>query len=150
MRTRGVKAGGSAADLYTEVSQSESLLPNDAANPLRVTVVDERFEPAGAIVTVTGELDIVTAPVLRERLNTLAGAGVRRLVIDLRGVPFMDSVAVAVLVRAKHELGEGARIAVVIEDDSYTRLIFEVAGLPHWLDLVQTREGALARVSSAD
>lgn len=129
------------------MSQNESLLPSDYLSPLRATVADERFEPAGAVVTVTGELDIVTAPVLRERLNTLAEAGVRRLVIDLRGVPFMDSMAVAVLVRAKHQIGDEGRIAVVIEDDAYTRMIFEVAGLPAWLDLVETREDALARVS---
>jgi anti-sigma B factor antagonist len=127
-----------------------NLVTTDAGSPLRVTVVDERFDPAGAVVTVDGELDIVTAPVLRERLNSLAETGVRRLVIDLRAVPFMDSVAVAVLVRAKHQLGEDARISVVIEDDSYTRMIFEVAGLPHWLDLVATREDGIARVTSAD
>jgi hypothetical protein len=55
-----------------------------------------------------------------------------------------------VLVRAKHMLGEDARISVVIEDDSYTRMIFEVAGLPHWLGLVATREDGIARVTSAD
>jgi anti-anti-sigma factor len=126
-----------------------NLVTKAAGSPLAVTVVDERFDPAGALVTVEGELDIATAPVLRERLNTLAEAGVRRLVIDLRAVPFMDSVAVAVLVRAKHMLGEDARISVVIEDDSYTRMIFEVAGLPHWLGLVATREDGIARVTSA-
>jgi anti-sigma B factor antagonist len=124
-----------------------NLVSTEAGSPLRVTVIDERFEPAGAIVTVDGELDIVTAPVLRERLNTLAGAGVRRLVIDLRAVPFMDSVAVAALVSTKHQLGEDARIAVVIEEGAYTRMIFEIAGLPQWLDLVNTREAALARVA---
>jgi anti-sigma B factor antagonist len=127
-----------------------NLVTKAAGSPLAVTVVDERFDPAGAVVTVEGELDIATAPVLRERLNSLAEAGVRRLVIDLRAVPFMDSVAVAVLVRAKHMLGEDARISVVIEDDSYTRMIFEVAGLPHWLGLVATREDGIARVTSAD
>jgi anti-sigma B factor antagonist len=124
-----------------------NLVSAAAGSPLRVTVVDERFEPAGAIVTVDGELDIVTAPVLRERLNTLAGAGVRRLVIDLSAVPFMDSVAVAALVSTKHQLGEGARIAVVVEEGAYTQMIFEVAGLPQWLDLVHTREAALERVA---
>ena len=127
-----------------------NLVTKPAGSPLAVTVMDERFDPAGAVVTVEGELDIATAPVLRERLNSLAEAGVRRLVIDLRAVPFMDSVAVAVLVRAKHMLGEDARISVVIEDDSYTRMIFEVAGLPHWLGLVATREDGIARVTSAD
>jgi anti-sigma B factor antagonist len=125
-----------------------TLQRTDAGSPLCVTVTDERFEPAGAIVAVEGELDIVTAPILRERLNRLASDGVQRLVIDLSAVPFMDSVAVAVLVSTKHQLGEGARIVVVIDDASYTRMIFEVAGLPNWLELVQTREAAVARVQA--
>jgi hypothetical protein len=35
-------------------------------------------------------------------------------------------------------------MAIVVAPDSYARLIFEVAGLPECLDLVETREQAVA------
>jgi anti-sigma B factor antagonist len=108
--------------------------------------IDEAFDPAGSIVTVHGELDVVTTPVLRERLKALIADGVRRLVVDLRPVDFIDSVALAALLHAKRELGEGGAMAVVVDPESYTHLILEVAGLPDCLGAVPSRDAAIAAV----
>jgi anti-sigma B factor antagonist len=106
----------------------------------------EHLDPTGAVVAVAGELDMATAPRLREQLNALIAAGARRLVVDLRGVSFMDSIALAALVRAQQRLGDKGRMAVVIERESYAFLIFEAAGLPHCLELAETLPAAIARV----
>jgi anti-sigma B factor antagonist len=109
-----------------------------------------REEPAGAsglLLTVEGELDIATAPALRKRLTSAIGAGVSRLVIDLRPVSFMDSVAMAAIIHARTLMAGGGRMAIVLDDESYTRLVFEIAGLPRCLDLFETREAALAHVA---
>jgi anti-anti-sigma factor len=109
-------------------------------------VEEEPLEPAGVLLTVAGELDIATAPELRKRLVSAIDAGARRLVIDLCPVSFMDSVAMAAILHARTRLADEGRMAIVLPCDSYTRLVFEIAGLPRCLDLFETRAEALAHV----
>jgi anti-sigma B factor antagonist len=106
------------------------------------------FEPSGVLLSVSGELDIATAPLLRERLSTAIGGGIRRLVLDLCPVSFMDSVAVAAILHARRDLGDDGRMAVACAPDSYPRLVFEIAGLPACLDLFETADAAIAHVAA--
>lgn len=107
-------------------------------------VTEEQLAPAGVVLTVSGELDMATAPELRARLNDAIKRGVRRIVVDLQELTFLDSIALAVLLQAGRRLGSNGRMAVVVAPDSYVRLIFEVAGMPHCLDVVETRAHAIA------
>jgi anti-sigma B factor antagonist len=60
---------------------------------------------AGAtVVAVGGEIDVASAPQLRDCLNQTIDAGNRQLVVDLRRVSFMDSVGLGVLVGALRRL----------------------------------------------
>jgi anti-sigma B factor antagonist len=116
------------------------------AEPVDFRLEEEPFEPSGLVLTVAGELDIATVPHLRERLGVALRGDVRRLVIDLRPLFFLDSVAVAALLQVARQLGDGGRLAVVVAPDSYIRMVFEIAGLPQCLDVVETLEEALAQV----
>ena len=110
-------------------------------------VTEELLEPSVLVLTVFGELDIATAPELRTRLTAALEQGATRLVIDLRELSFLDSVAVATLLQARARLGDEGRMGVVVDPDSYIRLILEVAGMPRCLDIVETREQAVALVT---
>ena len=70
--------------------------------------------------------------------------GSAALVIDLRPVAFLDSVAVAAMLHARRQLGDEGRMAVDDRPRLLHRLVFEIAGLPQCLDVVETREDALA------
>ena len=106
----------------------------------------EPLSPSGLVITATGELDIATVPQLRTAFADAFAAGVTRLVVDLRPLAFLDSVAVAALLHARREVGDAGRLAVVVAPDSYAHLIFEVAGLSHCLDVFPTRDEAIAHV----
>jgi anti-sigma B factor antagonist len=99
------------------------------------------------VIAPEGELDVATAPRLREQLSEAIDAGADRLVVDLREVTFIDSVALAVLLQA-HRRVEPGHMAVVIAEDSYARLIFDVAGVSHALPLVATPDEALAAIGA--
>ena len=112
-----------------------------------IQVTEENFEPRGLVLTVSGELDIATAPTLRAHLDAAADAGRHRLVIDLSGVAFLDSVAVATILRARQLLPDDGRLAVAIDSSSYAMLVFECGGLKQMLDLVDTRAQGIELVS---
>src|SRR5260370_14082974 len=85
-----------------------------AANP----GLDLSAQIAGGttIAELTGELDVATAPALREQLLSLVRPGSSRLVIDLSRVSFCDASGLAVLVntaRRARLLGGFLRLAAV-------------------------------------
>lgn len=123
-------------------------LPRGWDSPDEFRLVEERLVPSGRLLTVSGELDIATAPDLRTRLDAAVDAGTQRIVLDLGAVSFMDSVAMAAIIHTRTRLGDKGKIAVVVPNDSYTRLVFEIAGLPRCLDLFETRDHAVAHLAA--
>jgi anti-sigma B factor antagonist len=63
--------------------------------------------PSGphSVVAVTGEIDVTSASVLRDRLLALLNRGADSLVVDLRGVTFVDSTGAGSLLRVFHRQG---------------------------------------------
>lgn len=74
------------------------------------------------VVAPAGELDLVTAPQLADALRE--HDGVARLVLDLRGLTFMDSSGLRLLV-GEHDRAsrEGYELAVVRGRDEVHRLL---------------------------
>jgi anti-sigma B factor antagonist len=107
-------------------------------HPVELSLAEARLADGGALLTVAGELDIATVPVVRDRLAAVTDAGARHVIADLREVTFMDSTGLAAFIHAKMRLGDEGHLTLVMEPDSYARLIFEVAGLTGVLDLVET------------
>lgn len=68
-----------------------------------------------SVVAVTGEIDVATAPDLRDCLVAQAADGVSAIVVDLTGVSFIDSTALGVLVgafRRQEEAGGTLKLVV--------------------------------------
>ena len=123
-------------------SQTVRVITN-AAEPRGIELTEDTFDPSGLVVTVSGALDVASAPLLRDRLTAAIDAGTQRLVIDLSAISFLDSVALAAIVHAKQRLPEDGRLALAVDPSSYVMLVFESGGLPKVLDLVDTRAQAI-------
>ncbi|MCC3769696.1 STAS domain-containing protein [Streptomyces sp. UNOC14_S4] len=54
-----------------------------------------------AVLLVSGEMDLVTSPVVRQRVHDAVAEGRRSLVLDLAEVRFCDSSGVGVLIAAR-------------------------------------------------
>lgn len=82
-----------------------------------------------AVLRVTGEIDVYTAPLLRERVIHLVDDGARHIIADLRGVTFLDSTGLGVLVGSLKRLRshEGS-LRVVINADRILRIL-RITGL---------------------
>ena len=81
------------------------------------------------IVAVGGEIDVYTAPRLRETIVTAVEAGHNRLIIDVQQVQFLDSTGLGVLVGAlKRVRAEGGSLDIVCTQERILK-IFEITGL---------------------
>jgi anti-sigma B factor antagonist len=108
---------------------------------LRTEVVDIS---GWTVVSVYGEVDVATAPELKERLVDLVTDGRSRLVLDLGGVDFLDSTGLGVIVSAlKRARTHGGDLRVVCTESRITRL-FEITGLDKALTLLPTVDAAVA------
>lgn len=106
----------------------------------------EVLEPRGNVTVVVpvGEIDIYTAPLLRDALAESIDAGARHLVVDLAEVPFIDSSGLGVLVVALRRLHAcGGSIDLVCHRDNVIRA-FRLTGLLSVFPLHASRDEALA------
>ena len=60
--------------------------------------LDTRRDGDRAVIEVAGEIDVYTAPQLRDAISDLVSDGVIHLVVDMGGVEFLDSTGLGVLV----------------------------------------------------
>ncbi|PWI45914.1 STAS domain-containing protein [Streptomyces sp. ICBB 8177] len=76
----------------------------------------ETTERSGwTVLLVTGELDLVTSPGVRQQVHEAVAAGRRDLVLDLSGVRFCDSSGVGVLIAARRLMRSCAgRLRIVL------------------------------------
>jgi anti-sigma B factor antagonist len=81
------------------------------------------------VVHVGGEIDVYTAPLLREALDKQVSAGRVDLVVDLDEVTFMDSTGLGVLVgRLKLVRSQGGTLRIVSSQDRILK-VFKITGL---------------------
>lgn len=80
------------------------------------------------LVAVRGEIDMASAPQLRELLETATDAGVTRVVLDCRGLEFLDSSGIGVLVAARKRLGEGGEL-VIDSPPAHVRKVLDITGV---------------------
>jgi anti-sigma B factor antagonist len=103
--------------------------------------VETDEEPRGTVVTVTGELDIASSTELETILDVLHET--KLVIIDLRGLEFVDSTGLGVLVRAhQHALEHGNRVALVRGPGQVDRLL-GLTGLESQLLIADTVEELL-------
>jgi len=105
--------------------------------------VEVRRNGAAAVVAVSGELDLASGPELEAELDQLTGPGLQLVVIDLRGLDFMDSTGLSILVRAHQRLaGEGCEMGLVKGSQQVQRLL-DLTGVAERLRLVDAPEELL-------
>ena len=96
--------------------------------PFDVRRVDH---PLGVLLTLGGELDLATVPLLQEQLDR-AGRGRGAVVIDLSGLRFIDSSGLHMLVRAERQLRASGGQLVLVRGPRAVRRVFELTGLDRY------------------
>lgn len=91
--------------------------------------VEVSHEGDTVVITVSGELDLATAPKLREACSAAAHSSAETVRIDLGGLTFLDSSGISVLVETQRGLEERGATLVLHHMSDRTRRVLDVAGL---------------------
>ncbi len=101
-------------------------------------------------ISLTGEIDLYTAPEFKQQLLEVIGEGARFVVVDLTQTTFIDSTTLGVLVGGLRRLRTNdGRLAIVCSDPNITK-IFEITGLDRVFALSETRAAALSELQLPD
>lgn len=96
------------------------------------------------VLEVGGEIDVYTAPQLREHLIAMVEGGDRQVVVDLGRVEFLDSTGLGVLVGALKRLrGVDGELSLVCAQERLLK-IFRITGLDRVFTLYGSVEAATA------
>ncbi len=97
---------------------------------LRVTVdVEPESGSSWPVMSVSGEIDILTSPILDERLQMTLGGGVSSIVVDLSGVTFLDSTGLSVLIAGLKRCQDAGGQMRLVSPRPNVRKVFEITGL---------------------
>jgi len=89
---------------------------------VRVTTTDD----GRPLITIAGELDVVTSPALATAIDGFVDDGTSVVVVDLSGVPFMDSSGFGTLLGIYR-----AGAAILVRSPSrQVRQLLDVVGVP--------------------
>ena len=91
--------------------------------------VSTRSHAGHALVAITGEIDLYTAPHLQAEFARLLQDGPSRVVIDMSGVDFCDSTGMNVLLSALKRVKEQGGALDVAAPRPAVRKILQVTGL---------------------
>jgi anti-sigma B factor antagonist len=111
--------------------------------PVRLLAAHEHQHDV-AVLSVHGEVDLETAPALRETLLPVLEHQTGPVVVDLSEVTFMDSTGVHVLVDTRRRLEpQNRRLAVVCREGGQVHRLLALLGLLDALAVYRSRESAV-------
>jgi anti-sigma B factor antagonist len=87
------------------------------------------------IMTLTGELDLVSAPRLRNAIASLRGEDIDEVIVDLADLTYIDSVGIGLLVASRRRLDSEGRSFAVRNPAPQVRRLLEITGLVEYLGL---------------
>lgn len=96
------------------------------------------------VLSVRGEVDVYTAPRLRERLIELVSQGSHQVVVDLEGVDFLDSTGLGVLVGGLKRLRSHDGDMILVCTQPRILKVFEITGLTKVFSIHDSVESATA------
>jgi anti-sigma B factor antagonist len=105
--------------------------------------VEVRTENHATVLSVSGELDLASSPVLEEELERVAESDADVVIVDLRELEFMDSTGLSVLVRAHQRAEEQGRRFGLVNGSQQVQRLLTLTGVADRLTRADTPEELL-------
>jgi anti-sigma B factor antagonist len=88
-----------------------------------------------AVITLAGELDLASAPVLHELLLEAASAGIETIKIDIQRLTYIDSAGLGVLVSAHKRLESNGGSLVISGPTPRVMRVLSISGLTRYFTI---------------
>ncbi len=121
--------------------------PGGSAQQGDLLVCRVEEDPTAALLHVSGEVDLFTAPLLRDHLVRLVDGSKRGIVVLLAEVQYIDMAGIRALedgLRRAQELG--SRL-VLASPSAIVRRVFEIVGMQNQLPVLPTKTAALLHLA---
>jgi anti-sigma B factor antagonist len=117
--------------------------------PVNFDVKTDKVDDATYVISLTGEVDLYTAPEFKQQLLDVISEGGMDVVVDFSDTTFIDSTTLGVLVGGVKRLrAQEGRLSLVCSDRNITK-IFEITGLDRVFTIYPTRDEALAKTGAS-
>ena len=116
--------------------------------PPEFSLTEDALDDDRHVVAVRGEIDLFTAPELKQKLTDAIEGGKSRIVVDLTDTSFLDSTALGVLIGAVKRLRTRDGALVIVNVDQNIAKTFEITGLDQIFTIVGERDAAIAALDA--
>ena len=139
----GCQAASKRSDVPPTAEQTDVPQWATDASSVGLLAAHEQHQDV-AVLSVHGEIDLGTAPALREALLPVLEHQTGPVVVDLSEVTFMDSTGVHVLVDTLRRLEpQNRRLAIVCREGGQVHRVLALVGLLDTLTVYRSRESAV-------
>jgi anti-sigma B factor antagonist len=110
----------------------------------------EKLTDDAYLISLSGEVDLYTAPEFKQQLLEVVGQGGKDVIVDFSDTTFIDSTTLGVLVGGVKRLRpNGGQLSLVCSDRNITK-IFEITGLDKVFPIYGTRNEAVEQIGARD
>jgi anti-sigma B factor antagonist len=109
-------------------------------------VKTDQLDGDAYVISLSGEVDLYTAPEFKQQLLEVIGHGAKEVIVDFSDTTFIDSTTLGVLVGGVKRLRpNGGQLSLVCSDRNITK-IFEITGLNKVFPIYQSRDDAVESI----
>jgi anti-anti-sigma factor len=101
-------------------------------------LIDTETTDRAVTLALSGELDLVSGPILAQGLDGANESDAELIVVDLRKLEFMDSTGLHLLVTAQQRAHEAGRRFAVVRGGEHIQRLFSLSGVGELLLVVDS------------
>jgi len=105
-----------------------------------LNIIEEQRENNVIILKLEGELDVYTSPKLKEKIVTSIKSGIPFVVLDLKGLSYVDSTGLGVMAAGLKRLRENDGNMVLVSPQKIVQKILEITNMDTSLKIYQSCE----------
>jgi anti-sigma B factor antagonist len=106
-------------------------------------LVDTQVVGRAVTLALSGELDLVSSPILEEAFERVYETEAELIIVDLRGLEFMDSSGLHRLVAGQQRAVQSGRRFGLVRGSEQVQRLFDLTGIGELLTIVDSPEELL-------
>jgi anti-sigma B factor antagonist len=112
--------------------------------------IDERvLKPGHTVLDLTGEVDVMSAPVLKETIISHIGRGTSHIIVNLEKVDYLDSTGLGTLIGGLKRTREAKTRLSIVGMNARLRRLFDITGIDKIFAIHDTVDQAVAAVEES-